>query len=43
MHENNIAHRDLKLDNIIIDDSHPRSRIIIIDFGFSMDTHKKLK
>ena len=32
LHENNISHRDIKLENIIIKD---KSEIKIIDFGFS--------
>ena len=33
LHEKNVVHRDLKLDNILIDD---HKRIKLIDFGFSV-------
>eukprot|EP00349_Pseudokeronopsis_sp_Brazil_P001396 CAMPEP_0202961100 /NCGR_PEP_ID=MMETSP1396-20130829/5180_1 /ASSEMBLY_ACC=CAM_ASM_000872 /TAXON_ID= /ORGANISM="Pseudokeronopsis sp., Strain Brazil" /LENGTH=93 /DNA_ID=CAMNT_0049680701 /DNA_START=933 /DNA_END=1214 /DNA_ORIENTATION=- len=35
MHHHNIVHRDLKLDNVLIDDS---KNIKLIDFGFSVMT-----
>jgi serine/threonine protein kinase len=46
MHSRDIAHRDLKLDNILlIENKNPTSdqdrfRIKIIDFGFSVTTEK---
>ena len=33
MHERNVVHRDLKLDNILIDE---KKNIKLIDFGFSV-------
>lgn len=38
-HSKNICHRDLKLENILVDDN---DHIKVIDFGFSIDTTKKL-
>ena len=38
MHSQNIAHRDIKLENILIDTSE---RIKIIDFGFSVSFRNK--
>lgn len=45
MHQKSIAHRDLKLDNIlIVENIHSIGRdpfiIKIIDFGFSVTTEK---
>lgn len=37
LHKKNIAHRDIKLENILLDESH---KIKIIDFGFSVVTQK---
>ena len=41
LHDKNIFHRDIKLENIIIEDGH---RVKIIDFGFSIivDSNKLL-
>ena len=41
IHEKNICHRDLKLENVLIDD---KGKIKIIDFGLSkrVEDHKKL-
>ena len=38
LHENNIAHLDLKLENILINSE--TNKIVIIDFGFSQNTVK---
>ena len=36
LHANNIAHRDLKLENVMVDDECPENlRIKLIDFGFA--------
>lgn len=42
LHSNNIAHRDLKLDNIMIDEAH-ENRVVLIDFGFATACDRKLK
>jgi serine/threonine protein kinase len=39
-HNHNVAHRDIKLENILIDDHH---RIKVIDFGFAINTSPKDK
>lgn len=42
LHDKNVAHRDLKLENLIVTDSH---KVSLIDFGFSIcgGADKKLK
>ena len=34
MHSNRVAHRDLKLDNVVLDDNAP-PRLKLCDFGFA--------
>ena len=41
LHSKNISHRDLKLDNIMVDDAS--NRVVVIDFGFGSTSTKKLK
>ena len=41
LHSRNVSHRDLKLDNIMVEDGS--NRIVIIDFGFGTISAKKLK
>jgi serine/threonine protein kinase len=41
MHSKGVSHRDLKLDNIMIDDNS--GRVVIIDFGFGSTNTKRLK
>ena len=36
LHSNNVAHRDLKLDNILVG---PNMEIKLIDFGFATNQH----
>ena len=38
MHQQGIAHRDIKLDNILMDEE---GRVKLIDFGFALYTHDK--
>jgi len=37
LHKNNIAHRDIKLDNLLISNDF---KIKMIDFGFACKTNK---
>lgn len=37
-HEHHIAHRDIKLDNILVDMTQPGYPTKLIDFGFSSQT-----
>jgi serine/threonine protein kinase len=41
MHERKIAHRDIKLDNLLYDASNDKLKII--DFGFSLEGEKGKK
>ena len=41
LHSQGISHRDLKFDNIMVEDK--TNRIVIIDFGFGTSTAKKLR
>ncbi|KAK9458955.1 kinase-like domain-containing protein [Lipomyces oligophaga] len=41
LHENNIVHRDLKLDNILRVAKSPESRVVLADFGISKYTKGK--
>jgi calcium-dependent protein kinase len=38
-HSHNVMHRDIKLENIILVDSSPNSKIKLIDFGFARVVH----
>lgn len=40
MHENNVAHRDLKLTNILIDEEYT---VKVIDFGFACEANERHK
>jgi len=40
MHSVKVVHRDLKLENILIDDAKNVNEIKIIDFGFATGCHK---
>ena len=41
MHEKNIIHRDLKLENIMFENEHPDAVIKVIDFGLSKEYSQK--
>lgn len=41
LHSQGVSHRDLKLDNIMVEDK--TNRVVIIDFGFGTTSTKKLK
>lgn len=41
LHSQGISHRDLKFDNIMVEDK--TNRVVIIDFGFGTTSSKKLK
>ena len=41
MHSSNIAHRDIKLENLIY--NNMTDKVHIIDFGFAVDCKQKLK
>lgn len=43
MHKYNLVHRDLKLDNILVNDSEERIIVKIIDFGFATGCSKEEK
>ena len=43
MHLNNIVHRDLKIENILIDTQNNNNSIKIIDFGFASYCQKDQK
>ena len=43
MHKLNVVHRDLKLENILINDAKNESVIKIIDFGFATGCQKDEK
>ena len=41
LHERGISHRDIKLDNIILD-SRVQNKVVIVDMGFACSVQKKL-
>ena len=40
-HDRNISHRDIKLDNILVDPSNNTYDTKVIDFGFATQTQTK--
>lgn len=44
LHKNNICHRDIKAENILLDSKNPYPRVLLADFGMSkVADHLKTK